>query len=293
MNFPSLSNELADLVAHASPSVVQVQGHRRPASGVAFAPGLVVTTTRALGRENGVRVHAADAVHDAELAGWDPAMSLVVLRAAGLDVPPLPPAEGDVRVGQLAIAIARSWSNAVTATLGMVSVIGGPLRTGHGRSIDRVIRTSAPMHGGFAGGALVDATGKLIGLATAADIRGLGVVIPADITLSTARSLAEHGTLKRGYLGIAGQTVRLDERQRGQEGRTDAVLVVSVASDSPAASAGVFVGDVLLAFNGAPIQSPIDLLEALQRGVAGQPATLRVLRGAAAQDVVVTPGVRS
>ena len=96
----------------------------------------------------------------------------------------------------------------------MVSVIGGPLPTGPGRAIDRVIRTTAPMHQGFAGGALVDVAGGLVGLATAAAIRGLGVVIPVDIAWSVAARLAEHGTVPRGYLGLAGQTVRLQERQR-------------------------------------------------------------------------------
>jgi len=82
------------------------------------------------------------------------------------------------RVGHLALAVARSWSNVVTASAGIVSVIGGPLPTGRRRAIDQVIRTTAPMHDGFAGGAFLDTSGGLIGIATAAAIRGLGVVIP-------------------------------------------------------------------------------------------------------------------
>lgn len=291
-DFPllSLSNQFADAVDSAAPSVVQVLGHRRPASGVVFAPDLVVTTTRALGRENGVRVQSQSGAHDAELAGWDPATTLVVLRVEGLNAPALTPGDTAVRVGQIALAVARSWSNAVTATAGIVSVIGGPLRTGHGRSIDRVIRTSAPMHGGFAGGALLDVTGRLIGITTAVDIRGLGVVIPADIALTSAQSLAEHGTLKRGYLGIAGQAVRLADSQRAGADRTHAVLVGGVADGSPAAAAGVLVGDLILTFEGAAVRSPIDLVEALQRIPVGREVRLQLLRGGTAQDLTATVG---
>src|SRR6185369_13229502 len=99
---------------------------------------------------------------DAELAGWDPTTSLAVLRAAGLGVRAITPAASPARVGNLALAVARSWSNAVTASAGLVSVIGGPLPTGRRRAIDQVIRTTAPMHDGFAGGAFLDTTGALV-----------------------------------------------------------------------------------------------------------------------------------
>src|SRR5262245_40397853 len=111
------SNQLADAVAVAAPAVVQVQGRRRPASGLVYASGVVVTTARALGREDGLRVrsHGGDTV-DAELAGWDPATGLAVLRAEGLKAAAIQPAQAEPRVGHLALAIARSWSNAVTAS---------------------------------------------------------------------------------------------------------------------------------------------------------------------------------
>src|SRR5207253_579307 len=147
------------------------------------------------------------------------------------------------------LAIARSWSNAVTASAGIVSVIGGPLPTGRHRAIDQVIRTTAPMHDGFAGGAFIDTGGGLIGIATSAAIRGLGVVIPATIGWSAAAAVLEHGRPQRGYLGIAGQPVVLPAGQRPSTDTSDneAVLVVGVTDGSPAAAAGVLVGDVLLA----------------------------------------------
>jgi S1-C subfamily serine protease len=177
-----LSNQMADAVAAAAPSVVQVQGRRRPASGIVYSDSVVLTTMQALGREDGLRVRVDDGrALDAQLGGWDPTTGLAVLRVPDLGAPVLTPAAEAPRVGNLALAVARSWSNSVTASAGIISVIGGPLPTGRRRAIDQVIRTTAPMHDGFAGGAFVDTAGRLLGVATAAAIRGLGVVLPASI----------------------------------------------------------------------------------------------------------------
>src|SRR5262245_50760541 len=244
----AFSEQLADIVAAAAPSLVQVQAHRRPATGVVYADGQVLTTSRALGREDGIAVRTPDGrALEAELGGWDPSTSLVLLRVANLHAPPIAVSTTASRVGQIVVPVARSWSNALTASAGIVSVIGGPLPTGRGRAIDRVIRTDAVMHGGFAGGAVLDAEGKLAGIATAAAIRGLGVVIPADIAWKSAATLAEHGSSKRGYLGISGQSVRLPDAQATPD-RTHAVLVAGVSAGSPAETAGVLIGDLILTF---------------------------------------------
>src|SRR3989441_5495413 len=289
----SLSNQMADTVAAIAPSVVQVQGRRRPASGVVYAADVVLTTVRALGREDGLRVRTHDGrALDAELAGWDPATGLAVLRAASLGVASAAAAETPARVGHLAIAVARSWSNALTASAGIVSVIGGPLPTGRGRAIDQVIRTTAPMHDGFAGGAFVDTSGRIIGVATSTKIRDLGVIIPASIAWKTAANVLEHGSPKRAYLGIAGQPVRLTERQRGADVPEHGVVIVSVQSGSPADAAGLLVGDVLLDFDGQSIESPEDLLELLVGDRVGRAAKVRVLRGGVVKDASVTVGER-
>ena len=288
-----LSNETADAVTTISPSVVQVQGHRRPASGIVYANEIVLTTTRALGREDGLRVRTELGLSiDAELAGWDPATSLAVLRVPGLRSSPAAIAQTQPRVGHLAIAVARSWSNAVTASFGIVAVIGGPLRTGRGLAIDQVIRTTAPMHDGFAGGACIDTSGRIVGVATATKIRDLGVIIPASIAWKTAASVLEHGSPKRAFLGIAGQPVRLTERQRGPDVPEHGVVIVSVQAGSPADAAGLLVGDVLLEFDGQSIESPEDLLELLVGDRIGRAAKVRVLRGGEVKDAAVTVGER-
>ncbi|PYQ50014.1 MAG: signal protein PDZ [Acidobacteria bacterium] len=276
-----LSTQMADIVAAVAPSVIQVQN----ASGVVYARDVVLTNARALGREDGLHIRTHDnRTLDAELHGWDPATGLALLRVSGLDAAPV--TTGDAaRVGNLAIAIARSWSNAVTASVGIVSVIGGPLRTGRGRSIDEVIRTTAPMHEGFAGGAFVDMSGKLIGIATAAAIRGLGVIIPASIAWKTAAALLEHGRIRRGYLGVAGQPARIAEGQ--------GLLIADVRADSPASQAGLLVGDVIVAFDGQPVESPEDLLDLLAGDRVGKAVAINIVRGGASKEVKVTVGDRS
>ena len=285
----AISNELADAVAEVAPAVVQVQSGRRPASGLVYADGVVLTTARALGRGDRLRVRRHDGqTFEAEVAGWDPATSLAVLHVSGLGQTPVAVSESATRVGHIAVAVARSWSNAITASAGIVSVIGGPLPTGFRRAIDEVIRTTAPMHDGFGGGAFVDTRGKLIGVPTAAEIRGLGVVIPARIAWTTAAALIQHGTVKRGYLGLAGQPVRLPDAQRGPDDRDRALLVVAVTPESPAEAAGLLVGDLLLDFDGRPIRSADELLELLTAERIGHLVPIRIRRGAAPLDLTIT-----
>ena len=288
----NLSTQFADIVDAVAPSVVQVRARGRGASGLVYGPDLVLTTGRVVGREEHPELRLADGrLLTADVAGWDPASRLVLLRAQGLDAPSLSPGALP-RVGNLALALGRSWSNAITATAGMVSVIGGPLRTGPRRQVEQVIRTSAPMHDGFAGGAFVGADGTLLGIATSAAIRGLGVVIPASIAWSAAAGILEHGQLKRGYLGIAAQPVSIPEKQRAASAGAEALLVVAVKDGSPAADAGLLVGDVLVSLDGVALASPEDLLDLLVGDRVGRAVVLRVLRGGSPVDVSVTAAER-
>jgi len=289
----SLSSDLAAIVDRLAPSVVQVHGRRRPASGVAFDTNAVLTTVRALGREDGLRVRRHDGeTADAELIGWDPATGLAVVRTA-LPLTPATQSAAEPRVGHIAVAIARSWSNAVTASAGIVSVIGGPLPTGRHRSIERVLRTSAPMHDGFAGGAFADTAGQVIGITTASAIRGLQVVIPAPIAWTAASEVLKHGRPKRGFIGVAGQPVALSGRQREAAGSERGVLIVGVTADGPADRGGIVVGDVVIGFDGAPVGSTDDLVHLAGGERIGRAVPVRVLRGTAVQEITVTVAERS
>jgi S1-C subfamily serine protease len=289
----TLSDQMADAVAAISPSVVQVHGRRRPVSGVAYSADTVLTTVRALGREDGVTVtDASGRSSAAELAGWDPASGLAVLKTTGIALQPAQPADAAARVGQIALAVARSWSNAPTASAGIVAIIGGPLRTGRGQSIEQIIRVTAPMHDGFAGGAVVDAVGRIVGIATSSQIRGLGVVIPAGIAWKSAAHVLEHGRPKVGFLGVSGQAVALPEKQRGDTGRDRGLLVLAVTPGGPADAAGLLIGDVIVEFDRQPIRSTDDLLALLTVDRVGRAVPVRVLRGGEVRELTVTVAER-
>ena len=303
------SSQLADVVEAVAPSVVQVRAGGRASSGIVYDTGLVLTTGRAIGRDEHPEVRTSDGkAFAADLAGWDPASRLVLLKVSGLAAPPMPgplrgiPSADDAlasgsahslpRVGSLAIAIGRSMSNNITATAGLVSIIGGPLPTGPRRQLEQVIRISAPVHSGFAGGAVVGAHGSLIGVATAAAIRGLTVVIPAGIARDAAKVMIEHGGARRGYLGIAAQPVRVPERQRAGQAES-ALLVVGVKDGSPAAEAGLLVGDILVALDDVPLTSPEELIDLLAGDRVARALSLQLLRGGSPINVQVTPAERT
>jgi S1-C subfamily serine protease len=289
MNF---SNQLADAAEKVAASVVQVRARNRAASGLVYADDLILTTGRVVGRDEHPEVRTTDGrLLPAEVAGWDPAVRIVLLRVENLNAPPLSPAPLP-RIGHLALALGRSWSNGLTVTAGLVSIIGGPLRTGARRQIEQVIRTSAPMHDGFAGGALVGADAGLLGVATAASIRGLGVVIPAGLAWTAAAAVLEHGSAKRGYFGIAAQPVSVPERQRLDGAASEALLVVGIKPGTPADAAGLLVGDVLLSVDGVTLTSPEDLLDLLVGDRVGRPLTTRVLRGGQPLEVTITASER-
>jgi S1-C subfamily serine protease len=149
------------------------------------------------------------------------------------------------------------------------------------------------MHDGFSGGAFLDTDGRLIGIATAARIRGLGVVIPAAITLGAVTMVLEHGRPRRGYLGVAGQPVTLPEAQRpAAAGRDSALVVVNVQRESPAEAAGMLIGDVLVDFDGHAVESPDDLLDLLVGSRVGASVPVRILRGGQAMTLTVVVGER-
>jgi serine protease Do len=283
----SLSNDLAELSAAKAPAVVQVLGARRPASGVVHGPDTILTTGRAIGREDGVRVKIGDAAAiDAEIVGWDAATHIAVIRTGTkLDIAPPEFSETEPRTGQFVLALARSWSNAVTASAGIVAVVGGPLRTGRRREIARVIRVTAPMHDGFAGGGLFDAAGQLTGITTAAVIRGFGVAIPASIAKASAHQILATGG-SRGFIGVAVQPIHVPAAHNA-DGRERALLIVGVTPGSPAEAAGLIVGDVLLDFAGSRIESTEDLLDRLTGDRVGQKIPLKTLHGGALRDVDV------
>lgn len=275
----SLSVELAAAVEAVASSVVQVHGARRAQAGLVFDADLVMTSGRHLDGAT-VSVRAADGrVLEGTLVGHGRMTGLAVVRVPGLGAP------GRAR------AVGRTWSGGVFAAFAPVAVVGGPLRTGRRTELPQVIRVGLAPHGALVGGALVDGGGQVLGLVTGTAIRGTTVVVPSEFAWADAREVVAHEGRAPGYLGIASMPVGLPEAQRaGGSGR--GLLVTSVAEGGPAASAGVLVGDVIVAFDGAPVDDPDDLLARLRGVRAGQAVRLSCSRGGVAHELAVTAGER-
>jgi len=289
--FSQLSSEIAGAIDRASAAVVQVHGHHRPSAGVVFADDLILAPARGLGDETvTVRTPGGNAVEGAVL-GHALSMGLGVVRVPGLGVTPIASAE-EPRVGHLAIAVGRTWSGGVMATVTNVAVVGGPLRTGRASQIERVIRIAQPPHGALTGGALIDGDGRALGLITRAEIRGTTVVLPATLAWAAAQQVVSQGGTRQGFVGIGTSTVALPERQREGRAQEYALLVNGVVAGSPADTAGVLVGDVILAFEGQPVEEPESLITLLRGDRVGKLVRLTVLRGGSVQDVSITVGER-
>lgn len=293
----ALSNELADAVQRGGEAVVAVHARRRiPTSGVHWRPGVVVSTHHTIEREHGITVTLADGgTAEAELAGQDPGTDLAVLRLTGAQPTVAERAPDDaLRVGALVLALGRPWTGPVTAALGVVSAVGGEWRTWQGGTIDRLVRLDVSVHDGFSGGALVDAAGRVLGVNTSALARGAAMTIPAATVDRIVDQLLERGRVRRGYLGVGMQPVRLPEalRQRHSLQSPLGLLVVHVEPEGPAERDGLLLGDVILSLDDRDVRDLRDVAAWLGPDTVGQPVRVRVLRAGELATVAVTAGER-
>lgn len=288
----TLSDAMAGLVERAGESVVRVEGRRRrPASGIVYAGGVVVTAHHVVEREDNLRVGLPDGTTvEATLAGRDPGADIAVLRVEGAS---LRPAEwidaGDLRVGHLALALGRP-GRSVQATLGIVSALGGSFRTGGGSEVDRYLQTDVVMYPGFSGGALVEAGGRFAGMNTSALMRGVSVAIPAATVKRVADTLLAHGQMPRAYLGVGVQPVRLADALAELAGQETGLMVMSVEAGGPAAQGGLLQGDVILSLDGERVRHLDDLQAALTAERAGRSVAVRLARSGALQEVALAVG---
>jgi S1-C subfamily serine protease len=254
-------------------------------SGVIFTPdGYVLTNAHVVAGASKLRASFTDGqVRDAALVGEDADTDTAVLRLSGNG---LPHAElgrsSTLRVGQLVAAIGNPLGFQCTITAGIVSALGRTLRTPSGRMIESVIQTDAPLNPGNSGGPLVSGAGRVIGIntATIAPAQGICFAIGIDTAVWVATRLMRDGRIRRSRVGLSGQTVPIDTRLRRFHGLTQAngMLVLEVAPDGPAATAGVLPGDVVVSFDGAPIGGVDDMHRMLTVERAGIAADLRLLR---------------
>ena len=289
-----LSDALAETVAAAGPSVVRVEGRGRlPATGTAWSSDVVVTANHVLERDDNINVGLSNGeAVKATVAGRDPTTDLAVLRADGASLAASRWTEpDDVRVGNIALALGRPGKT-VQATLGIVSALGQSWQTRAGGRIDRYLQTDVTMYPGFSGGPLVDASGDVLGLNSSALLRGVTVSLPTPTVRSVVETLLAHGRVRRGYLGIGAQVVRLPEGLGPKLDQETGLLLVSVEPKSPAEKSGLMLGDTIVTLDGNTVRHLDDLLGYLSGDSVGTKPTIRLVRGGQLQELSVEIGER-
>jgi S1-C subfamily serine protease len=294
-----LSDALATTVETAGAGVVRVEARQRlAASGIVWsADGVVVTAHHVVEQEENIALGLPGGSSvAASLVGRDPTTDLAVLRAeggqaAGLAAATWAGAE-TVRVGHLVLGLGRP-GRSVQATLGIVSALGESWRTPAGGRVEPYLQTDLVMYPGFSGGPLVDSAGRVLGVNTSALLRGVSLAVPTPTVRQVVETLLAHGRVRRGYLGVGAQAVRLPEALAQQLGQETALLLMSVEPDSPAAHGGLMLGDTIVAFDGQPVRHMDDLLALLSGDRVGSSAPVRLVRGGQVQDLTVIVGEHS
>ena len=268
--------------------------HAGSGSGFVFAAdGLVLTNSHVVDAASRIDVTLPDGREcDADLVGQDPHTDVAVVRISAAD---LTAAElGDsraLRPGQLVIAIGNPYGFQHTVTAGVVSALGRSLRSRSGRLIEHVIQTDAALNPGNSGGPLVTSDGRVIGVNTAiiASGQGLCFAVPISTVITVLPSLLRDGRVRRGYLGLAGQSVPLLRRvtRFHRLSQSGGVLITSLEPGAPAATAHLREGDLIVGFDDQVVESLDDLHRVLTEARIGTQATLTLLRDAVLLNVRV------
>lgn len=321
----TLSTDLADLVANAADSVLRVDARRRlPASGIAWAEDLVITAHHVVESDEGITIGSANGEQlDAQLVGRDPRNDLALLRVEGGLNPANWAADEGLRVGNLALAVARP--RRIRASAGIVSGLVQAQATRRRREMRRVmgqkgrgkrphrrqnkwrkrmrewggfaladglLQLDLTMYPGFSGGILLGADGDAHGLVTSGFGGGVAVGVPVSTLRSSVAALLTDGMIRSGYIGVGVQAAQLPDASVDALEQETGLLVVSVEADSPAAAAGLLVGDILVALDKEAIADIDELQMALARLQAGAAVELAFVRGGELREGSVVIGAR-
>jgi S1-C subfamily serine protease len=275
----------------------QASGWRAGGAGsaVAFTPdGYLVTSAHVVaGAERGVAAFVDGTEREFRVVGRDPLSDLAVVRAEG-DVTAARLGDASrLKVGQLVVAIGNTLGFAGSVTAGVVSALGRSLAAGNGRAsrlVENVIQTDAALNPGNSGGALADSRGRVVGINTAIAGIGLGLAVPIDATTrGILGSLMRDGRVRRAFLGLVGGSRPLPAPLSRELGRPRALEVVQLLDRSPASSAGVRPGDLIVELDGRPIEGVGDLQRLLVGELVGRKVGLRIVRGNRLVDLPLTP----
>jgi S1-C subfamily serine protease len=307
--FDAYSEAVASVAEAVGPAVVRVDtrardgksGHGGTGSGVVISPdGLVLTNAHVV---NGARaIGLADTegrTTEARLLGIDPDTDLALLRAdadRNLAYAPL----GDskkLRRGQLAIAIGNPLGFESTVTAGVISALGRSLRATTGRMIEDVIQTDAALNPGNSGGPLVSSRGEVIGINTAVILGAQGIcfAVASNTANHVLSEIILHGRVRRGYIGVAAQTVPVPRRHAMTAGigQKSGALLTAVDRNGPASAAGLMSHDLVVTLDGESVTGVGGLVRLLDRERIGKSVTIDVLRLGRLRSFTLVPTERT
>jgi S1-C subfamily serine protease len=289
---PAGTSEPVAAVARAlAPSVVQIETRVGLGSGVVYDAdeSLILTAAHVVAGADQVQVVLADGTRLAgTVLGIDDGTDVGVVQVDGAGLAAAPLAEGiPAEVGQMAVAIGSPFGLEGTVTAGIVSSEARAVTGPDGRT-RTLIQTDAAINPGNSGGALADRHGRVIGIndfivSLSGGNEGIGFAIPIDVALRAARSIVAGEPMAAGYLGVTGT-----DPTSGRSG----ALITGVSEPSPAATAGLQVGDLVVAIDGSPVSSIADLAAAVQAESPGTVVTLDVVRGTETIGLAVELGTR-
>lgn len=298
----AFSQAVTRVVDRVGPAVVRVE--TKPAagkqphgfgSGVVISPdGFILTNSHVVQGAREMRIATPDGLTlDATVLGDDPDTDLALLRASDSRALPVAPLGDSKRLkrGQLVVAIGNPLGFESTVTAGVVSALGRSLRASTGRLIDDVIQTDAALNPGNSGGPLVSSAGDVVGINTAVirGAQGICFAVASNTAQFVLGELVRHGRVRRGYVGVAAQTVPLPRRLTDRAGlaNTAGALLASIEAEGPAGRAGLRLGDVVVAIDGEAVTGVDDLVRLLNGERIGRNVEIRLLR----QGVVVAETV--
>lgn len=309
-----LSNAMADQVEAAAASAVRVEARRRlPATGIVWAENLIVTAHHVVEYEDDIMIGLADGGRvGAALIGRDPHNDLALLRTEAALTAANWAEDDGLRVGHLAMALGRPRQK-IQASLGIISGLADSndvrqkakrqkrrrgrgkrgWRGGWGRTLaDGYIQTDVIMYPGFSGGPLLGGDGKVHGLNTSGFSRGVSIAVPAATIRKSAAVLLADGKIEQGYLGVGVQPARLPDSAAESLDQEAGLLVVSVEAESPAAKAGLMVGDILAALDDEAVEQVDELLILLAGIKVNSEVAITLVRGGAVHTVTAVVGTR-
>jgi S1-C subfamily serine protease len=286
------SSGLADRIAAAAPFTIGIHAGRRPTSGILWRPDVVVASEQAVPKDAAKLqiVHGGQTI-GATLAGRDPGTNVAVLKLATPLQASVPPAEADLRVGNLTLLVGADATGGPTGRLAMVHALGQAWHSMAGGRIDALIRLDTRL-GQDEGGPVLSLAGGLIGMSTTGP-RQRTIVIPTATLDRVIDPLLTDGRIARGWLGVGLQPVLIPDSLRQIAGSESGLMVVGLATGGPAENAGVLPGDIVLDIDGSPVSRPRALTASLSPDRIGQVTVLKLLRAGAVHAISVTIAARA